>query len=276
MRDLNISIVLYNTEKDVLKRAIKSVLKSCLNLKLFLIDNSKDKRLEEFKKYDPRIVYIHTGKNIGHGQAHNIAMRKSIEEGVKYHLVMNPDVYFEGDVFGELYNFMEENPDVGLVMPKVLFPDGSLQYLCKLLPSPVDLFGRRFLGWGPFKEFVERKNYIYELRFSKYDKIMNVSYLSGCFMFIRTKILKKVGMFDKRFFLYCDDLDLSRRINRVSRTVFYPYCYIYHEYGKGSYKNLKLLFYHIKDAIKYFNKWGWIKDIERNKINRIVLEELKK
>jgi GT2 family glycosyltransferase len=274
MKNINVSIVLFKNDQDLVKKAIYSCVNSVLINRIYLIDNSPTDILSCLASLDSRIEYIFNNANLGFGKAHNIALRRSIEENIPYHLVLNPDVYFEGGVLEELYNFMKNNPDVGLVMPKVLYPDGTLQYLCKLLPTPLDLFGRRFLNFGPFRKIVEKRNEIYELRFTGYDKIMEVPYLSGCFMFIRTEVLKKVGLFDERFFMYLEDTDLSRRIHRVAKTVYYPYVYIYHEYGKGSYKSLKLLYYHIKSAIKYFNKYGWFFDKEREEINRKILEKL--
>ena len=73
--------------------------------------------------------------------------------------------------------------------------------------------------------------------------------------------------------MYLEDTDLSRRIYRVAKNIFYPYVHIYHNYGKGSYINKKLLRYHIQSAIKYFNKWGWFFDSERKKINQEILEK---
>jgi GT2 family glycosyltransferase len=275
MNSLNISIVLFENELDKVKRTIESFLSSGLVRQIYLIDNSLTDRLKDLSYLDKRIIYIFNNANLGFGKAHNIALRKSIDENIPYHLVLNPDVYFEEGVLEELYNYMEKNPDVGLVMPKVLYPDGNIQYLCKLLPAPFDLFGRRFLNFPPFKKMVEKRNEIYELRFTGYNKIMEVPYLSGCFMFIRTKVLEKVGLFDERFFMYLEDTDLSRRIHKVSKTIFYPYVHIYHEYGKGSYKNKKLLKYHVESAIKYFNKFGWFFDKEREIINKKILEKLK-
>jgi len=274
MRSINVSIVLFKNDQDLVKKAIYSCVNSVLINRIYLIDNSPTDILSCLASLDSRIEYIFNNANLGFGKAHNIALKRSIEENIPYHLVLNPDVYFEKGVLEELYNFMEANKDVGLIMPKVLYPDGNIQYLCKLLPTPLDLFGRRFLNFGPFKKIVEKSNEVYELRFTGYDKIMEVPYLSGCFMFIRTEVLKKVGLFDEKFFMYLEDTDLSRRIHRVAKTVYYPYVYIYHEYGKGSYKSLKLLYYHIKSAIKYFNKYGWFFDKEREEINRKILEKL--
>jgi GT2 family glycosyltransferase len=274
MKSINVSIVLFKNDQDLVKKAIYSCFNSFLINRIYLIDNSPTDILSFLAGLDSRVEYIFNNANLGFGKAHNIALKRSIEENIPYHLVLNPDVYFEKGVLEELYNFMEANKDVGLVMPKVLYPDGNIQHLCKLLPTPLDLFGRRFLNFVPFKKIVEKRNEVYELRFTGYDKIMEVPYLSGCFMFIRTEVLKKVGLFDERFFMYLEDTDLSRRVHIVSKTIYYPVVSIYHEYGKGSYKNLKLLKYHLDSAIKYFNKYGWLFDKERDEINKKTLEKL--
>ncbi len=182
MRQLNASIVLYHNRKEQVIRAIGSILNTELQIKLYLVDNSADDHLRELSNLDPRITYIFNNANLGYGRAHNIAIRKSIEENVPYHLVMNPDVYFGKGVLEELYEYMEENKDVGNIMPKVLYPNGDIQYLCKLLPTPMDLIIRRFI---PIRRWQEKMNERYELRWTGYNKIMNVPYLSGCFMFLR-------------------------------------------------------------------------------------------
>ena len=168
---------------------------------------------------------------------------------------------------------MDGHPEVGQVMPKVFYPNGELQYLCKLLPTPMDLLCRRFI---PYKKYIEKRNNRYELRFTDYDSIMEVPSLSGCFMFIRTDVLKEIGGFDERFFMYAEDIDLCRRIGKVSRTIYYPLVSIYHEYEKGSYKNRKLFKYHICSVIKYFNKWGWLFDSERKERNNRILKQYNK
>jgi len=264
------SIVTYKNNLKQVERAIKSFLNTDLNVRLYIIDNSLTNEIKEICN-DSRIEYIFNNANLGYGRAHNIAMRKSIAEGVKYYLVLNPDVYFDRGVLERIYEYMELHPDVGNLMPKVLYPDGEIQYLCKLLPTPFDLIFRRFL---PFKKVLAKRDNIYELRFSGYDKIMDVPYLSGCFMFIRTETLKKVGLFDERFFMYLEDTDLSRRIYKCCRTVYYPEVSVFHGYERGSHKNLILLKHHIESAIKYFNKWGWFFDKERHEINQKVLEKL--
>ena len=271
MSDLNASMVLYHTKKEQLLKAANSVLNTSLNVRLYLVDNSSNDDLKDLARLDDRIEYIYNNDNLGYGAAHNIAIQKSIDDGVPFHLVLNPDVYFKKGTLEALHEYSLSRQDVGLVMPKVTNPDGSIQYLCKLLPTPLDLLGRRFLP----KKIIQKRNEHYELRFSGYNRIMEVPYLSGSFMFFRVGVLKKQGLFDERYFMYPEDIDLSRRINEVSKTIFYPYVSVVHEHAKASYKNLKMLFIHIVNIAKYFNKWGWFFDKKRKSTNRRIIKQLK-
>ncbi len=264
------SIVAFHTSHNDLSRLIDCVMKSTID-KLFIIDNSSNDELRDFVKDNPRISYIHS-LNLGYGSGHNVAIRKAIDSGSDYHAVLNPDIYWDGAVIEALQDYMDNTPDCGLVMPKIIYPNGDTQYLCKLLPTPMDLIGRRFV---PIKSYQERHDYNYELHWTGYDRVMDVPSLSGCFMFMRCSVLKQTGGFDERYFMYAEDLDLCRRIGEVSRTMFFPGVSVVHEYEKGSYKNKKLLNYHIASIIKYFNKWGWFFDKKRKLRNRYCISQLK-
>lgn len=239
---------------------------------LYIVDNSSNDGLRELAKISERITYIHSA-NLGYGAGHNIAIQEAMDIGATYHIVVNPDIYFNEGVIEALATYMDAHLQVGLVMPKILYPEGEIQYLCKLLPSPSDLLLRRFF---PCERYLKKKNWNYELRFTDYNQEMEVPSLSGCFMFMRIAVLEKVGGFDERYFMYAEDLDLCRRIGKVSRTMYYPNVSVCHAYAKGSYKNWKLLKYHISSIIKYFNKWGWLWDTDRKKTNKMILNNLKK
>ncbi len=270
MKDLSASIVVYKNAVEILEKTIQSFLRSTLDSKLYIVDNSPTDRLKALVN-DPRIIYRFNNKNIGFGAGHNTILREILNEA-NYHIILNPDVYFEEGVIQKLYTFMNQHSEIGQVMPKVLYPDGRLQPLCKLLPTPQTLIKRRFFNF--YKSSLERENYRYELRFSGYDKIMDVPFLSGCFMFLRTEALKKVGLFDERFFLYTEDADLSRRIHKHYRTVYFPQATIYHHHQRGSYRNFWLTWCNIKSAIRYFNKWGWLNDSEREFFNQRTIQQL--
>lgn len=273
MIKLSASIVLYNTKIEDLKKVIDSYFAYQGEKQLFLVDNSPSDELKNIVAMYPNkdIHYIFNNANMGYGKAHNIAIRKSIEQGQPYHIILNPDIIIEKGALEKLTDYMEQHPEVGNIMPKIIYPDGELQYLCKLLPSPIDLIFRRFI---PVKKWKDAINKRYELHSFGYDKIMNVPNLSGCFMFLRTEALKQVGLFDENIFMYLEDIDLNRRIHSKYQTIYYPEATVIHEHQKESYKSKKLLKAHIKSAIYYFNKYGWFFDKERNNINRNVLREL--
>jgi hypothetical protein len=265
MFDIVGSIVVYKNPAQQLQKAISSFLNSQLKVKLYLIDNSPNEDARELCQ-DERVVYVFNGKNLGFGAAHNIALRKAVNEAA-YHLVLNPDVYFDSGVLETLLGFAKSRPNIGLLMPKVLYPDGRIQHLCKKLPTPSDLILRRFLP-GALKPLVERRMAEYELRYQDYTKAFSVAYLSGCFMMMSCEALSQVGFFDERYFMYVEDLDLCRRIHQRFRTIYFPDVAIYHHYGKGSYREPRLLMYNIASAVLYFQKWGWFSDRERTEINR--------
>lgn len=266
------SIVLYNPSSTVFK-AIGSFLNiKLLNTFLYLIDNSPTNSFQASNKtllQNKNIKYIFTGKNLGYGTAHNIALKQSIEKS-EFHLVLNPDVYFDVEVIDELYKYASANPAIGLMIPKVLYPDGNLQYVCKLIPTPFNLLSR-ILPLQLFKKYNQK----FELRFSGYNKVMEVPYLHGCFMFLNCNALKEVGLFDERFFMYPEDIDLTRRIHKKFKTIFFPYVHIVHEHAKSSFKSVRMFVVHVQNIIRYFNKWGWIYDIERKKINIETLQQFK-
>lgn len=274
MKILTASIVLYKTPKSQIESILKSVFDSKIVKTIFVIDNSPNDKwriLEKRSNENTEVRYIHN-ENLGYGASHNLAMSEVIEAGSEYHIVLNPDIYFENDVLSKLVEFMEENKDCSYVLPKVIYPNGELQYLCKLLPTPSDLIFRRFM---PKTKFFTKINDRYELKMSGYDKVMNPPCLSGCFMFLRLETLQKNNIFfDDGYFMYCEDFDLMRRLHAVSKTLYFPAVSIVHNHAKESYKSRNMLIAHIKSAFRYFNKWGWFFDRERRLWNKQILKEI--
>ena len=266
---ISASLVLYNTKENDLRKVIHCVHHSIINT-LFVIDNSPSNVLEAIvKELSNKCEYIHGQGNIGYGGAHNIGIKKSIEKHAEYHIVLNPDIYFKPEVIDQLYTFAQRHYEIGLILPKVTYPNGDLQYLCKLLPTPLDIFGRRLLP----KKLIKKRNERFEMRKTGYNTTWNCPILSGCFMFLRTSTLKQVGGFDERFFMYFEDFDLMRRLHRVSQTVYYPHVTIIHNHAAEHHTNKDLLKASIQSAIKYFNKWGWLIDRERTIVNKHAFDE---
>lgn len=266
---LNVSIVLYRPDWEQVSALTHVLLQSQRVNRVYWIDNSPQ-AAEQLPLQSERIQYQHNPTNLGYGAAHNIAIRESIYDNIPFHLVINPDIILDSKELDRMLDFVSQNPLVGSLMPKVTYPNGQLQYLCKLLPTPLDVFGRRFL---PSSWIAAQRNHQYEMRASGYDKIMNIPYLSGCFMLLRTEAVKQARLFDERFFMYPEDMDLTRRIHRNYLTVYFPHATIIHNHEKASYKSLKMLWIHMVNMCRYFNKWGWFRDKERQLFNDTAIRE---
>lgn len=250
MFDISLSIVTYNNE-DIIEKTINSIvshLDGKVNYVLYIIDNnSNDNTVNKISKCSGSIVLIKNNKNIGFGAAHNVILDR-IDS--KYHIVVNPDITIANDIIIDMYEYMEEHPDIGLLTPLVKFPDGRIQYLCKRNPTILDLFIRLVFP----NSFKKRQDY-FTMKETGYNKPFEVEYATGCFMFFRSSVFKQINGFDEHFFLYLEDADITRRVNKISKTVFFPYNYVVHEWQRGAHKNLKLMWINLKSAAWYFWKW---------------------
>ena len=279
MYDFTACIVTYNTNREDLSQIISCFQKTKLKFKLWISDNSEEDSLRSFINNfsDDRIEYIFNNSNNGFGSGHNIVLKKLMDDNFKekaeFHIILNADIIFEENTIEKMIDYMRKNPEIGQIGPKIYESSGEVNKSCRLLPTPLNLIFRRFF---PIKSIVDKMDYNYEMRWCDYNSIMEVPILSGCLMFIRTDILKNVGMFDTRYFMYMEDYDLCRRIGQKYKVIFYPEVKIIHKHGKASYKTRKMMMAHINSAIKYFNKWGWFFDKERKTRNKECIKRYKK
>lgn len=264
------SIVSFKTSSEELDRAISQFLAVPLKTHLCIIDNSPMPVLR-YRYDDERVSYHFAGRNLGYGRAHNIALRAAAGRS-RYSLVMNTDIRYSPEVVCRLMEFLNRNPQAGLAAPKIRYPDGSLQYVCRLLPTPANLFLRRFL---PRTSWTRRADSLYELRWWDHECVANLPYFQGSFLMLRTDQCTAIGGFDERFFLYGEDIDLTRRIHEIAQTLYVPDVEITHEYRRYSNHSLLGTWYGILNNCRYFNKWGWLFDRQRKRINRQVVAELR-
>lgn len=267
MSRLTASFVLFRTPVDEIARAVAQVLNSVPDARILLVDNSPE--ANELPPLDcERVTTIRPGANIGYGSGHNLAFAQSADSD--YHAALNTDLTYGPEVLPALLQFMDTRPDVGLTMPRVCYPDGSIQHLCRLLPHPLDIFGRGFLAGT---RWVERRNDAYEFRKWDYANEKEFPFLSGCFMMLRRSVITEIGGFDERFFMYGEDVDLSRRINQRHRTIFFPHVTVLHEYRsqRGGFRRTMTK---IINLSRYFNKWGWLNDRERDLINARTIRDV--
>ena len=259
------SIVLYKHTNEEIQPVIDSLLAERLVEKVILVDNASSDWADRLNH--PKIVYIKSIVNGGYGHGHNQAMERYLDK-CQYFIICNPDISFSPDTVTQLYNFAECSGH-RFIAPRIIYPSGEAQRVCRLLPTPAHLFLRRFM---PFLAKYFDKNY--ELQHADYTKSFFTPVISGCFMFIESALLKQLQGFDPRYFMYLEDVDLCRKALKYEQPMFYSGATVTHAFAKGSYKNLKLMIYHIRSAITYFNKWGWFFDAERRHMNKSCMTQL--
>lgn len=252
--DCTASIVIYNNPPEMIRRAAESFLSCSLDVELHIIDNSKTEALKS-SLVDLPVKYHFYGSNAGYGRGHNRALEECSES--KYHVINNPDIIISPFAIETLAAFMNDNADIGIVCPKVLNPDGTIQYLNKRYPTVFDLFIRRFLPKSLSPLFQKRLD-SFEMKDIGYDSVRDVEFTTGCFMFCRTSVLRQVGGFDPQYFLHLEDCDLGRMVQKAGyRTVYFPGATVTHEWGREPHKNYRMAFIMIVSMFRYFNKWGW-------------------
>ena len=254
MLDCTASIVAYDNSPQMLRSAVESFLSCSLKTHLYIVDNSPYPVLKNVFN-DLPVEYYFYGQNVGYGKAHNWAIKNSKKS--RYHLIMNPDIVIAPDAIEILVDFMNKNTDVGMVCPRVMNEDDTVQYLNKRYPNVLDLSARRFIPHFLSASLKRRIDH-YEMKDVGYDEICDIEVMSGAFMLCQKDVLKTLGGFDPRYFLYFEDVDLSRKFQQYGyRTVYNPNATVIHSWGRASHKNIRMTVIFIANMYRYFNKWGW-------------------
>lgn len=246
------SIVTYNNISTIAK-TLETLFDETQNVdfKLYVVDNgSQDGTPEYIEKNFSQVSVIRNEKNVGFGAGHNIVIN-SIDSS--YHAIINPDIVLKENAIKKMVDYMEENTDIGLLSPRICFPDGRDQILGKRNPQLKYLVASRLRGDEPSKLLRE-----YAMLDCDLSKPVRIENATGCFMLLRTDLIKKIGGFDEGYFMYFEDADLARRVNEVSKCVYYPHAIVNHVWGRESKRNLKLMCVHIDSMFRYFCKWKTI------------------
>lgn len=246
-------IVTYNSEKHI-GSVLGSLYGSTIanRMEIMVVDNaSTDRTAAIVEKNFPGVRLIKLHQNIGFGRGHNKALPYL---SAPYHLIVNPDITMEPDVLERMIAFMDSRPDVALLTPKVLHPDGSEQFLPKELPAVHFLLGGFLERLGrPFASWRGR----YTWRDRAVVEPAELNFATGCFMLARSDAFKATGGFDSRYFLYMEDADLTREIKKQGVALYHPGFPVTHVWSRDSAHSFRSTMMHVKSMMQYFGKWGF-------------------
>lgn len=235
--DLSIIIVNYRSEKwlNSCLNILSSPSDSKIKFEVIIINNDKKDFLPT-KKYSFVSRLIQTEKNLGFGLANNLGVKSAKSKNV---LFLNPDTIFGKDSMVKLLVFLEKNPQIGIVGPKIIQASrGKAQpFTCGKKTSLLGIIFRNTI----LKPWNSKKPVL-------------VDWVSGTALLTKKSVFEKAGGFDKNFFMYFEDQDLCLRIKELGYDIcFFPGSIVYHYDGKcwPNTKKQKLAFYTAQD---YFFK----------------------
>ena len=231
---VSLLIVSYNV-RQYIAHAIDAIIKSDLDdFEIIIIDNNSFDNtasyLKERYSHLRQIKIVQNEENIGFGKAINQAA--SLAKG-QYYLILNPDTIIQEETISTLKEYLDSNPEVGMVGPKVLNADGTLQLACKRSFPTLGVALPKLLGFSrifPKSKWAGK----YNLTYLDEDEISSVDAISGSCMFIRSFLFHELKGFDERFFMFGEDLDLCSRIWKNNYEIHYvPTTQIVHYQGES-------------------------------------------
>lgn len=232
MIDLSIVIVSYNTKKLTLK-CLESVFKETkdVSLEVFIVDNaSSDGSVLTIRKEFPQVSLIVNKENLGFARANNQAIKQA--KG-RYILLLNSDTEVLENALGEMVAFMGSHKDIGILGPKLLNSDSTLQPSAESFPSLSTQIYEVFLLSKIFpksKEFGKL-----HLSWWDFDSGREVDKITGAAFLIRREVIEKIGLLDENFFMYYEEVDFCKRAKEAGfKVYFYPKAKVTHHWSASS------------------------------------------
>lgn len=242
---LSVSVVAYNNPEEILA-CLESLQRytRAYPAAIYLSDNSTARPVAgAVREAFPGVIVLDNGANLGFGAGHNKVLPLLDSD---FHAIVNPDITLKDDALAKMVDYMRAHPEVGLMMPDILNPDGSRQILPKRDPRWIYMFG------GKIFPALRRR---YCRAGEAFDGPTEIEFCSGCFSLIRTELFRELGGYDERYFLYMEDADLSREVRKSRKVLFFPDAKVYHAWHQDTVHHLSALKLHLSSARKYFRKW---------------------
>jgi GT2 family glycosyltransferase len=231
--DLSVVVVSFNA-RDYLRRCLTSVLEHTkgVSCELIVVDNASwDGSTEMVEAEFPQTVVIPLPVNVGFATGCNRGMERAAGEFI---LLLNADTELAEDAFSPMVAYCHQNPSVGILGPKLLNSDGSLQLSCRRFPSHLtSLFNRQSILTRLFPRNPFSRRYL--MTDWAHDRIQPVDWLSGACLMLRREMVERIGGMDEDYFMYIEDVDLCYRAHQAGyEVVYFPQVAITHHIGKST------------------------------------------
>jgi len=238
--DLAILVVSYNTRNllaDCLASALSGLARSRLAGEVWVVDNaSADGSAEMVREQFPQVRLVAHNENLGFATGNNLALRRmGFPSGTdaRHILFLNPDTKVVDDALGAMVRFLDATPQAGAAGARLVHGDGSFQHSAFAFPRLAQLF----LDFYPLHHRLldSRLNGRYPRRLYESGQPFPVDHPLGAALMVRAEALAQVGSFDEQFFMYCEEIDLCRRIQAAGWEIYcVPQAEIVHLVGQST------------------------------------------
>ena len=222
-------VVNYNTAHllDQMFAALEAG-RGALKLQVVVVDNaSRDGSADFLRTKYPDVELIENRTNVGFGRANNQALPWIRGP---YVLLLNTDAFMAPDTLQTTVDFMDAHPRCGVLGVKLVGRDGALQPSCRYFPTPWNVF----LARTGLQRFFPRTRLVDEMSWD-HASIRECDWVPGCYYLVRREVIKCVGLFDPRYFLYYEEVDHCRAVRRAGWSViYYPFTQVVHIGGESA------------------------------------------
>jgi N-acetylglucosaminyl-diphospho-decaprenol L-rhamnosyltransferase len=241
-----------------------------IQFEVILIDNSyKDDGLASILKSYPNTQFINNSKNIGFARANNQGAK--IASG-DFLVFINPDTIMTEGAIESMLDYIRSDSSIGIIGPKVLNPDQTIQYSCRKFPT---IWSGLFNRYSLMTQLFPNNRYSRDYLMLDYDhnSIRSVDWVSGCCMMISISTFKKINGFDENYFLFIEDVDLCRAIKEIGlRVVYFSNSKIFHKISSSnSQSTFQLIIKRHQGMVYYNQKHRKTKFIMRYLINSMIM-----
>jgi len=242
-----IIIILNWNQKKMTADCISNLLKNDYpNFQIWVIDNGSEDGSPGFLKkiFGSRIILLQNKKNLGYAEGNNLGIRKAREKA-DFILIINNDVKVEKKFLTQLIKSAQKYEQAGLLVPKVYYP-GKLKIIQSAGGKIVWRSGEARLIGHLKKEA------------GQYSKLKEIDYAPGVCVLVRKKILNKIGLIPKDYFMYSEDVDWSQRAKKAGYQILYvPKSKIYHYHSKtAGFENPVKTYYYFRNSLIFMKKWS--------------------
>ncbi|MGI5828168.1 MAG: glycosyltransferase family 2 protein [Patescibacteria group bacterium] len=235
---IGIIILNYNGLTDTRNclQSLSKIKKNSFTEQLFVIDYSSNSlEADILRKEFPKTTVIRKERNLGFAGGNNIGVKKALDWGADYVLLLNNDTVVSDDFLSNLYAYLKKHPKVGCVSPKIYFARGYEFHKKRYKQTElgkVIWYAGGIIDWSNM--YASHRG-VDEVDRGQFDTVVDTDFISGCCVLVRRKLFKDLGLLNEKLFLYWEDNDFSIRAKHAGWKLRYvPNAYIWHKNAGSS------------------------------------------